>query len=280
MLQFQSGFRSCHSTVTALLKATDNWALNIDRGHVNGVVFVDLKEAFDTVNHPILLSKLYWYGVKGNAYELLSSYIDNRTQKCAVNGVLSNSCTLTCGILQGTILVWNHYNLWASFRKVCLIDVTNSSLLRVAPNIFSCVRNNGLSAFEELFLKCTSPVDHSLCSNTKPCCHPLNTFSFGCLGIYSTIPLLLISCDAARTLIDHNLSYATCNRLFMLSSGLHRVKSQFYLLILSLSSYHHPVGKPSLESRLWRWLPHRLLKRPSWTTALLRTPITQMIFFN
>ena len=37
----QSGFRSLHSTVTALLEATDNWAFNIDRGNVNAVVFLD-----------------------------------------------------------------------------------------------------------------------------------------------------------------------------------------------------------------------------------------------
>ena len=90
--------------MTALLEATDNWAFKIDRGYVNAVVFLDLKKAFDTVNHPILLPKLYSYGVKENAYELVSSYLNNRTQKCAVNGVLSKSCTLTCGIPQGTIL--------------------------------------------------------------------------------------------------------------------------------------------------------------------------------
>ena len=39
----QSGFRSLHSTVTALLEATDSWAFNIDRGYVNAVVFLDLK---------------------------------------------------------------------------------------------------------------------------------------------------------------------------------------------------------------------------------------------
>ena len=98
--QYLPGFRSFHSTMTALLEATDNWAFNIDRGYVNAVVL----KAFDTVNHPILLSKLYSHGVKGNTYELLSSYLDNRTQRCAVNGVISKTCTLTRGIPRGTIL--------------------------------------------------------------------------------------------------------------------------------------------------------------------------------
>ena len=49
----QSGFRSSHSTLTALLEATDNWVFKIDRGNVNAVVFLDLKRAFDTVDHDI-----------------------------------------------------------------------------------------------------------------------------------------------------------------------------------------------------------------------------------
>ena len=51
----QAGLRSLHSTVTALLEATDSWAFNIDCGCVNAVVFLDLK---DTIDHEILLTKV------------------------------------------------------------------------------------------------------------------------------------------------------------------------------------------------------------------------------
>ena len=100
----QSGFRSIHSTVTALLEATDSWAFDIDRGNVNAVVFLDLKKAFDTVDHTILLSKLSAYGIQENAFNWFRSYLENRTQICSVSGSLSKTCSLQCGIPQGTIL--------------------------------------------------------------------------------------------------------------------------------------------------------------------------------
>ena len=46
---YQSGFRLVHSTTTALLETTNNWSINIDIGLLNGVLFIDLKKAFDTI---------------------------------------------------------------------------------------------------------------------------------------------------------------------------------------------------------------------------------------
>ena len=58
----QSEFRTLHSAATCLFKCTSDWYLNMDKGQYTAMVFVDLKKAFDTVNHEILLKKLKKYG--------------------------------------------------------------------------------------------------------------------------------------------------------------------------------------------------------------------------
>ena len=65
---------------------------------------LDLKEAFDTVKHDILLSKMNLYRIQGIALDWFRSYLTNRTQRCLVNGSLSRICSLKCGVPQGTIL--------------------------------------------------------------------------------------------------------------------------------------------------------------------------------
>ena len=100
----QFWFRLFHSTATALLVCTNNWYINMDRKMFNLVVFIDLKKAFGTVNHKILLKKLELYGVKGDALSLIESYLTDRIQKCQVNEVVSSEQSVTCEIPQGSIL--------------------------------------------------------------------------------------------------------------------------------------------------------------------------------
>ena len=100
----QSGFRSFHSTLTSLLEATNDWSVNIDNGLLNGVVFIDLKKAFDTIDHEIILLKLRNYGVDSASLKWFESYLTNRRQKCKVNGQLSNSTPVTCDVPQGSCL--------------------------------------------------------------------------------------------------------------------------------------------------------------------------------
>ena len=65
---------------------------------------VDLQKAFDTVNHNILVKKLEHYGVIGNVLDWFRSYLCGRSQYVTVNGHVSASLSITCGVQQGSVL--------------------------------------------------------------------------------------------------------------------------------------------------------------------------------
>ena len=67
-------------------------------------IFIDLKKAFDTVNHKILLTKLEHYGIRGPILKWFESYLSNRSQFVYYNGVSSNILPMTCGVPQGSVL--------------------------------------------------------------------------------------------------------------------------------------------------------------------------------
>ena len=71
--------------------------------HVIGL-FLDFAEAFDTVNHDILLRKLDHYGIRGIALQWLQSYLFGRQQTVKYNGINSVLKNITCGVPQGSIL--------------------------------------------------------------------------------------------------------------------------------------------------------------------------------
>ena len=102
--KFQSGFRKRHSSKTAIVYLTDQIVEHMDNQRMCGTVFIDLKKAFDLVDHKCLLHKLDHYGVRGNALTWFEDYITTRTQKVNYDGKLSSSLEVECGVPQGSIL--------------------------------------------------------------------------------------------------------------------------------------------------------------------------------
>ena len=96
----QSGFRPRHSTHTVLIDVSDFLHEQIDAGQFVGAVFLDLRKAFDTVNHTILLQKLAKYGVRGMELAWFQSYLSDRrhiAQKLVVSYLgFQSQFTLEC----------------------------------------------------------------------------------------------------------------------------------------------------------------------------------------
>ena len=100
----QFGFRLKHSTSHALISITEMIRGAIDSGSFACGVFIDLQKAFDTVDHKILIKKLYYYGIRGIANNWFSSYIENRSQFVSINGFESSKKFIKYGVPQGSVL--------------------------------------------------------------------------------------------------------------------------------------------------------------------------------
>ena len=78
--------------------------INIDKGNSNFAVFLDIKKAFDTVDHEILLQKLKFYGIMSDELNFFKSYLTNRSQFCRIRGFKSPIGRVLLGVPQGSIL--------------------------------------------------------------------------------------------------------------------------------------------------------------------------------
>ena len=90
--------------ILCLQTRTDDWYNSLDAAKYAGVIFVDLKTAFDTVDHQILIQKLAHYGIRSSELIWFKSYLSNRSQFTRVNGVDSKVQNIGIGVPQGSCL--------------------------------------------------------------------------------------------------------------------------------------------------------------------------------
>ena len=142
----QSGFRKGQSTATSLLSTNNSWLINMDSGLINGVVFLDLCKAFDTIDREILMNKLYLYGVKGSALRWFKSYLTHREQVCKIDNIISTPKNIKCGVPQGSNLGPLPFLLYINDLPNCLV---NSVPAMFADNTNITISAKNAEDFEE-----------------------------------------------------------------------------------------------------------------------------------
>ena len=112
-------------------------------------VFLDLKKAFDTVDHHILLKKLYAYGIRGNIHKWFKSYLTDRSQYVVYDTKRSDTHYIRCGVPQGSILLPLLFILY--MNDIC--NVSNFLFTNMYADDTSILTRNNLKHLVNLLVK-------------------------------------------------------------------------------------------------------------------------------
>ena len=203
----QSGFRSKHTTMFPLIDVLTACYENINDKKYSSIIALDIKKAFDCVNHEVLLQKLDHYGFRGTSQKLLRSYLSNRRQYVQIKNFSSSLKQIGVGVPQGSVLGPLFFLIYINDLPTCLDN---------PPKLFAddtCLlySNNDLHMLEE---QCNSELNkvlnwmdaNKLTINTqKSTCFSLN------YKLRSTAPLLNLHYNNSTIRNNDRITYLGVN---------------------------------------------------------------------
>jgi hypothetical protein len=156
----QFGFRKNHSTIHPLIHFVNDVSSALNKKHHAISIFCDLRKAFDTVDHHILLKKLKKIGVRGVELEWFKSYLHDRKQFVFINGKCSPLLTILLGVPKGSILGPLLFLLYINdlpeaSSLICSLFADDTKLFASGPDIFE-LSNFVNSEFQKVvqFFRC------------------------------------------------------------------------------------------------------------------------------
>ena len=100
----QYGFRNHTSIAYVLAGVIESVSEHLEHLNKYAILSIDLRKAFDTLDHDILLKNFYIYGIRGTSFDLFKSYLSNIMQYVIHNGIRSSLNKIQCGVPQGSVL--------------------------------------------------------------------------------------------------------------------------------------------------------------------------------
>ena len=177
----QFGFTKGKDTGIAVTKLIHEITSHLDTNSYSLCIFADLSKAFDTVNHSLLMAKLYKYGIRGIAYDLFESFLTNRQQQVKFKESLSRLYTLKTGVPQGSCLgplLFNIYTIdiekalencyLTMYADDITIEITGNSLIDVGNKANDLLRTFQDYCIDSLFSISIEKTVFMIFSNNPP----------------------------------------------------------------------------------------------------------------
>uniref|UniRef100_A0A8C5GQG5 Reverse transcriptase domain-containing protein n=1 Tax=Gouania willdenowi TaxID=441366 RepID=A0A8C5GQG5_GOUWI len=258
--KYQSGFRSIHSTETALVKVSSDVMMAADSGRYTVLTLLDLTSAFDTVDHNTLIHRLKSeMGFSGAVLQWFASYINGRTFNVAFNDVMSNVSTLSCGVPQGSVLGPVLFLLYLMPLGRLIRGFKNVSYHFYADDIqLYCSFNDSEFHFLPEFLDCISCIKNWFSSNYLHI-NPNKTETL-IIAPDKKIPLIKNSLGDLGSSVKSSIRNlgVVFNQSMSLEGHCRQLTKNCFYHLRNISKVRHLLSKPDLELVIHAFISSRI----------------------